>query len=105
MSILVSPGQTSPVYVYVSANKLATEGQKTFYLEIQSGDETKQLPLTATLTKGGIAVDGLKKALQVGLIIFVVLLVVLGLVIGYNKMKENSNNDLDSEDESSQTYY
>lgn len=105
MSQIISAGQTSPVYVYVTANEDATAGEKSFFVEIQAGTETKQLPLTANLVKGEAGLSGLRKALEIGLIVFVVLLVVLGLIIGYNKMKENDNEDFDGDEDTNQTYY
>jgi len=105
MSQVIGAGQTTPVYVYVTARNDATEGERNFFVEIQAGAETKQLPLTASLVKSQAALGGLRKALEVGLIVFVVLLVVLGLIIGYNKMKENDNDDFEGDEDTNQTYY
>jgi uncharacterized membrane protein len=107
MTQVVNAGQTNAVYVYVTPNKDTSAGQKTFVVEIKSGYESKPLTLTANVVKSSAAdLGGVKKALEIGLIVFVVVLVILGLIIGYNKMKENDNNDdLDSEDGQSQTYY
>ena len=47
--------------------------------------------------------DSVKRGLEIGLIVLVVLLVILGLIIAVNKIR---GNDDDSEDEGSeQTYY
>lgn len=108
MTQVVNAGQTSAVYVYVTPNKDTALGQKVFFAEILSGSENNQVPLTANVVKASssASLGGVKKALEIGLIVFVVILVILGLIIGYNKMKDNGENDeLDSEDGSSQTYY
>ncbi|MBN2881081.1 hypothetical protein JXM83_03430 [Candidatus Woesearchaeota archaeon] len=104
MTQVVGAGQTSPVYIYVSAKETATVGDKAFFIEIRAGDETKQLPLTANIVNAESKVSGIKNVLVVGLIVFVVLIVILGLIIGFNKMKGNDD-DLDAEDEAGQTYY
>lgn len=108
MTQVVNAGQTSAVYVYVTPNKDTALGQKVFFAEILSGSESNQVPLTANVVKASASASlgGVKKALEIGLIVFVVILVILGLIIGYNKMKDNGDADeLDSEDGSSQTYY
>ena len=47
--------------------------------------------------------DKIKKALEVGLVVWVVVLVILGLIIGFNKLKGSDEEDEEKGDD--QTYY
>jgi uncharacterized membrane protein len=89
--IVVPAGQSKTAYLYVSTNDNAELGDKVFTLNIDSGSDTKSVPLVAKITKSTTVSDwsGFKNALQIGLVILVVILIIVGLVIGFNKMKDN----------------
>jgi len=92
--IVVPAGASKTAYLYVSSNDNAELGDKAFTLSIDSGSDTKSVPLVAKITKTANATGDLsafKNALQIGLVILVVILIIVGLVIGFNKMKENKN--------------
>ncbi len=104
--VLVRSGQSETANVMVKASDDASPGEKVFLLTIKSGDDQKQIPLTASLEAGAEPADAsswtrVKKGLEIGLVILVVLLVILGLIIGFNKLKGDSEPD----DEAGQTYY
>jgi len=97
--VQVDAGDTSTVFVYVTPDKDADEGEHVFTLTVKSGEETlKQVALSVEVLESG---NKAVKALEVGLIVLVVVLVVLGLIIGFNKMKGKEG----EEDEEGQTYY
>lgn len=99
--VQASPGSSSTLFVYVTPDKDADAGEHVFTLTVKSGDETlKQVALSVEVLKsGGKAL----KALEIGLIILVVILVILGLVIGFTRMKGSSKEE--EEGEEGQTYY
>ena len=97
--VQVNAGETSTIFVYVTPENGASAGEHTFTLTIKSGDETlKQLALSVDVLGSGNAV----RALEIGLIVLVVILVVLGLIIGFTRMKTNKE---DEQGEEGQTYY
>lgn len=105
--MVVPAGKTETVYLYISANDEAVEGESAFFVEINSGTDKKMLPLTANVVAGEEAApeaagwDRVKRGLEIGLVVLVVLLVILGLIIGFNKLKGNDEED----DSAGQTYY
>jgi len=92
-SVLVVPaGQSKTAYLYVGTNANAELGDKPFTLTIESGSDSKTVPLVAKITKPtGNDMSGFKQGLEIGLVILVVILIIVGLIIGFNKMKENKN--------------
>ena len=93
-------GATKTVYVNVNALKTASAGAHIFSLSATGLDSP--ISLTANV-KAAIAAGGLsvKRVLEVGLVILVVLLVILGLIIGFNKMKGSEEDT----EETGKTYY
>lgn len=89
--VIVPAGQTKTVYLYVSANSNAELGDKIMSLTVDSGTESKQIPLVAKI--GGSAsstnLSGFRTGLEIGLIVLVIILIIIGLVIAFNKMKDN----------------
>ncbi len=108
--VVVEPNDAKAVYAYVTALENAVPGQHMFSLTVKSGSETlKEIPLKANVVEA-VKVQApeskwgaVKKALEIGLIILIVLLVILGLVIGFNKLKGNDEDDF--EDEEDKNYY
>jgi len=91
--IVVPAGQSRTAYLYVSANPDAELGDKTFTLTIDSGTDSKQIPLVAKITKNVSTSttdwSKFRNALEIGLVVLVIILIIIGLVIGFNKMKDN----------------
>jgi len=112
-TVTVGDGETKSLYVYVSAKESAATGERMFSVEVKdsNGDLIQQIPFTAVVVESEEAPtsgwSSVKKGLEVGLIVLVVLLVILGLIVAFNKMK-GDDDDLEGEegDEiSGQTYY
>ena len=100
-SVVLQPGESKAVYVYVTANEKASEGEHIFTLSINSGTLTlKQVALKANVLKGDNGLS-LKKVLEVGLVVLVVLLIILALIVAFNKLKGKE----DEEDANGETYY
>jgi len=86
-----------------------------FSLKVTSGAETlKEFAMKASVqesedNKKGSGSDfaswgSIKRVLEIGLVVLVVLLVILGLIIGFSRLK-GDDDDLDDDDGKSETYY
>jgi len=100
--VVLSPGQNKVVYVKVAANADATAGEHLASVVVKSGSEVLEtVPLKATVTaqeaKSG-ADFSLRNGLEIALIVLVVLLVVIGLIVGFSRLRKD-------EEEEEQTYY
>ena len=80
-----------------------------FSATVKSDDTVlKQIPLKTSVSAVAqsssrlLSRATLKKALEVGLITFVVLLVILGLIIGFNKLR---GEEVEEPEEGSEKYY
>lgn len=100
--IIVSPQKQETVFVYVKTNENAQVGQKDFAVTITSGDEKKDVMLSANVVKSSGVSSDAKQMLEVGLVILVVILVIAGLIIGFNKLKPKEE---EKSEIGSQTYY
>jgi hypothetical protein len=87
----------------VAANKDTAVGQQVFTATVKSGSETvEQATLTANIVEPEVSSwDKAKKGLEIALVVLVALLVILGLIIGFSKLK----NDEDDSDTETETYY
>ena len=105
--VVVQPGESKAVYVYVSAKESAAAGQKMFAVAVKSGDTTlKEVVLKANVQEADAEESTsdwskVKKGLEIGLVVLVILLVILGLIIGFNRLRAED----DAEEDQSQTYY
>jgi uncharacterized membrane protein len=102
--IVLAPGETSTVFVYVSATDDAAAGDHVFSVSISSADSVlKSVPLKASVVgeTPSFGWDKIKTALEIGFVILVVILVVLGLIIGFSKLRDKE----EPEEVSGQTYY
>lgn len=101
-SVVLAAGETRALYVYLNADEEATAGEKMFSVEISSDSQVlKQIPLKAQVVAGEESAtnwEKIKDGLEVGLIVLVVLLVLLGLIVGFNKLRGDKNDE-------DQTYY
>ena len=100
--VVLSPGQNKVVYVKVAANADATAGEHLASVVVKSGSEVLEtVPLKATVTaqeaKSG-ADFNIRNGLEIALIVLVVLLVVIGLIVGFSRLRKD-------EEEEEQTYY
>ncbi|MFC1732670.1 hypothetical protein ACFL6I_20395 [candidate division KSB1 bacterium] len=108
--VVVEGGETETVYIYLTARESSQVGSYTFSVDVSSnGDSLKQIPLNANVVEGDGSTaegwDSVKKGLQIGLIILIVLLVILGLIIAFSKMKGGDEDEDDEGEVTGQTYY
>ena len=67
-----------------------------------SGEETlKEVSLRANVVDNTGSWDSIKKGLEIGFVVLVILFVIIALIIGFSRLK---NKD-DEEDEEDKTYY
>ena len=100
---VLQPGEAKAFYIYVSANEDAAEGEHMFSAVVSSGAQTlKEITFSANVVAGSSGWDNVAKGLEVGLIVLVVLIVIIGLIIGFNKLKGDEDEDLG---DAGQTYY
>ncbi|MCB9362514.1 hypothetical protein H6504_03690 [Candidatus Woesearchaeota archaeon] len=109
-TMVVGAGETKAMYIYLTAEEEATAGEHMFSVKVfADGKELKEVALKATVAEDGAAGsedatassqgwDKVKKGLEVGLIVLVVLLILLALIVGFNKLKGDK-------DDEGQTYY
>ncbi len=104
--LVVGEGESKAAYVSVKPKPAAT-GLQLFSVTIKSGESVlKQVPLRANILGAATGITAptdlgrIKRILEIGLVILVVLLVILGLIIGFNKLKGS-----EEETEEEKTYY
>jgi hypothetical protein len=101
--LVVGAGESKAAYVSVKTDAAAA-GLQVFSVTIKSGESVlKQVPLRANIAGGAArsSLGKIKKALEIGLVVLVVLLVILGLIIGFNKLKGSD----EEEEGEEKTYY
>lgn len=99
--VIVGAGESKAVNVYVAAGKDAPVGQQTFTVSVQAGDKTEEIPMKVSVSEGSSAWSKLKRGLEIALIVLVFIAVIFALVIGFNKLK----GDDDEDKEEGETYY
>lgn len=101
--VVVDAEDSKVVYVYVSAKETAAAGEQVFGLEIKSGEEAKSVTLKANVLEGKKSSwDSTKRVLEIGLIVLVVILVIIGLVIAFSR---KGGEDIEEPEVADQTYY
>ena len=100
--VVVQAGQSQTVYLRMSARDTAEPGDKVFNVRIESGDDSKTVNAVATLTGVETSTTDLRTILEWGLVILVILLVLLGLILVFTRMRNQGKEDVDEE---TQTYY
>ncbi len=105
--VLLEAGETQVVFVYVLAKEGAQAGEKMFSIEISSeGEAIEGIPLMKAnvSAESASAWNKVQKALEIGLIVLVILVVLLFLILGFNKLRGGKEEDFGDE-ETAQTYY
>ena len=101
---LTAPAKSSVTgYMYVSANEDAA-GSKQFSVTITANGDQKTIPLSASVVESddSSSWNGVTRALEIGLIVLVIVLILIGLVVGFNKLR---GNDDDNDNDEAKTYY
>ena len=104
----IAASGTGQLYIYVSAKENAALGSHMFTAKVKENGETvKDINLEANVSEKGKAVgawDNIITGLEVGFIVLLIILVILGLIIAIGKMgkKEGAEEPVSTE---GQTYY
>ena len=101
---IIQPDEPETVFIFVTINEDVEEGAKDFIVTITSGDEKQDIALTANVVGGARAQTDLTRILEIGLVALIVILVIVGLAIGFNKLKPKEEEE-SPEEELGQTYY
>lgn len=101
-TVVIDAGDDEDMYVFVAANKNAASGQQVFTATVKAGSETiEQSTLTANIVEPQEDEwSGAKKGLEIALVVLIALLVILGLIIGFSKLKDEEGST-----EETETYY
>ncbi|MEM4246952.1 MAG: hypothetical protein QXR48_01740 [Candidatus Woesearchaeota archaeon] len=103
-TVVLDAGKTQTVYVFVEASKNAPVGAQVVTAAIStSGQPLESLTLTANVQKAGKS--ALRSVLEWGLIVLVVILVILGLIIGFSRLKGDDVGEAQPEQPQPQAYY
>ncbi len=103
--VAVNAGETKSVSLFVSAKESAKEGDKILTVNVKDseGRVIKSLPAKANVVKAedanGVNLGGLRRGLEIALIVLIVILVIVGLVVAFTRLRGGP------EEESGQTYY
>jgi uncharacterized membrane protein len=99
--VVLEPGKTAVVYAYLTASEAASAGEKVATLTIKSGDSVlKTLYLGANVVPQDGTNFNLRNGLEIALIVLVVVLVLVGLILGFSRLKKD-----DLEEGEEKTYY
>jgi uncharacterized membrane protein len=101
---VLKSGQSQTVYLKLMTAKNAVAGDKVMKVTINAGDEMKDTTIIASVKEGSSNTGSnsnvdVKNVLQWVIVALVVLLIILGLVLAFRKLKKGK----DEEDE--QSYY
>ena len=102
--VSVNAGDTGELFVKVTPS---TAGEQTLTVKVKAnGSVVKEVNLQANVVKTGVE---LRKGLEVGFAVLAILLVILGLIIAFTKLRSNEGDDegpeLEEGKEAGQTYY
>jgi len=99
---ILQPGDIKSVYIYLSPKETVAEGEHMFTITVTSAGQEKDIPVSATVSGklAPVSWANFKKGLEIGLIVLVVLLVILGLIIAFNRLGGK-----EEKEEENQTYY
>jgi len=101
--LVIDSGDSKAFTVFVSANNNAPLGDQTFTVSVDTGTKVQQLPLSINVQGGQTSgVSTVKRVLEVGLVVLVILLVIIGLIIGFSKLRGEEEEVEEGEEK---TYY
>ena len=105
--VVVKGEDSKTVYVYITASDNAQAGEKAFIVNIATDADSKDIALTVTVVEPSVnAWSKVRKVLEIGLIVLVVILIIIGLAIGFSKLRRGDEEEEEPEEEpGSQTYY
>lgn len=99
--VSLNAGEQKTVYVYVTAKENSPAGTHLFSVNLNAdGKMLKQLSASAEVVDAEVTAGAWQGALEIGAIVMLVLLVIVALVLGFNKMRGGKESQ-----ELTQTYY
>ncbi len=104
--VTIQPDETGELYVKLNTNDNADAGKHAFTVKIKSAGKTvKEVNLEVDVqAKAGMG--DLKSVLQIGFAVLAIILVILGLIIAFRKLREDEGEEESLEEPSAgQTYY
>lgn len=105
--VVVNPGESKAVYLYVSANEGTSVGERMFSVAVNSGNTVlQQIPLKADVIESQAAASqtDVKTVLEYVLLVLIAVLVVVAIVVAVRKAKGKNEGGETAED-LTQTYY
>jgi len=109
--VTLAPNTAGDLYVYVSAQEDAALGKHAFTMRVKSGTTVlKELSVEADVKGAVVEADGVdwravKKGVEIGLAVLVALLVILGIVVLFGKLRRNSPEEPEVGEGQSYYYY
>ncbi|MBI4438746.1 hypothetical protein HY640_02335 [Candidatus Woesearchaeota archaeon] len=103
--VSVKSGEVKSVGLFVSANPGVTEGSRSFAVSVrdQAGNVLEQMVMAADVQGEKVQADeGMRKYLEIGLVVLVVILVVIALLFIASRMKGREEEE---EEPETKTYY
>ncbi len=109
--LTVKPGESGEMYVYVSAFESASSGKHMFTVRVKSAENVlKEINLEVGISENAVISentwDQVRKGLEIGFAVLLVILVILGIILAASKFKRNKG--ITEEEPSTgegQTYY
>jgi len=90
---IVQPGSTGELFVYVSPNQ-DVNGQKTFTMNVKEGNNVvKQISFQTNVIETEGKWDNVSTGLEIGFIVLLIILVILGIILAVTKMGKKENNE------------
>jgi len=105
--VTIQPGSTGELNAFVVANENAITGRHAFNVNVKANSEIADtLNLEADVVSKGLSLGSTRRVLEVGFIVLVVVLIILGLVILFTKVREEESYEEPKEgSEEGQAYY
>jgi uncharacterized membrane protein len=101
--VAVGAGETQTVSVYLAAKESAAVGEQMFAVSIKdsAGNIVEELTMKANIKAAAAKVElgGVRRALEIVLVALIVLLVIIGLIVAFTRLRGGP------EEEAGQTYY
>ena len=95
--VVLEPGQNKVVYVDLTANADAAVGEHLASLTVKSGSDVLESVVLKTTVVQGTSADkesvSLRNGLEIALVVLVVLLVLVGLVIGFSRLRKDNDGE------------
>ncbi len=109
--VTVAPGASADMFVFVSAAESATVGKHVFTATVKEGAATvKSLSLEADVSSAAVeevapALDQVRRGLEIGFAILLIILVILGIIIAISKIRKGREFEEEPSTAEGQGYY